>query len=772
MSPLPPAADWLVLFRPDSTLAIYPRAALRPAHAPPPRAARHPRPHPPLPPTHPPHTLTRTPRRPTPPPPLRARPRPHLHRPHILQALPLPPAAAAARHLAHECHTMSPAYTMARHVRRPKSARRRQPHRQRLDGYRARRPRRMGRLATRKHHWRIARRVIQTLPMTLPVMTPPPFQGVDRRIKIHGTLQSMSFIFQPFQQAKDETIAEKVAAVLVYEDHVFTPPESIRRTRLETVAFERRPIQLAPGFSEISGGNTELSSMWEWASDSSTRTTIQTLQPLHAVPPYSFALAVISSDGRTRSRVHLDLCAKQWNPKGHYPIKGIRGDLTTLVLSQGAERGQLGLCAVVDQYRSQHVGVVNKLDEQPILGELPESASDIEKYAAWAATSIILAERQDTNWSDVIHALQAILPPSSRDELTLSIVQRIYNLAADEIDMDQLFLVSRVQIALFSVFLKDNAADARLALATDILRLNEASELVDRCATFDDDGSITFDLDSIWPLIAVFDWAISVIARAMRQAVLVGASAEWQGSNDSLVKNPHCPLLILLHPTLRSLCIRILSQLHQLSIFLSTLDRPILQPENKVLPASNTRDPMATVVAREQIRDIPLRHGVDVEQWGRALESVTMTPDQTDIDQSLIQLSITPLYPHLAALLKILHTSSTLFTVEYIQNLDLDLDLNQNLNQRVVYDAIDWSILHRAGAGGDKYGDKTKEVVVCDRCGWQTEALTKSAPAPAPAPAPVSAANTISPWAEWKSQAEENCICGGTWVRKQVEMED
>lgn len=55
--------------------------------------------------------------------------------------------------------------------------------------------------------------------MTLPVMTPPPFQGVDRRIKIHGTLQSMSFIFQPFHQAKDETVAEKVAAVLVYEDH-------------------------------------------------------------------------------------------------------------------------------------------------------------------------------------------------------------------------------------------------------------------------------------------------------------------------------------------------------------------------------------------------------------------------------------------------------------------------------------------------------------------------------------------------------------------------
>lgn len=225
----------------------------------------------------------------------------------------------------------------------------------------------------------------------------------------------------------------------------------------------------------------------------------------------------------------------------------------------------------------------------------------------------------------------------------------------------------------------------------------------------------------------------------------------------------HSPLLILLHPALRSLCLRILSQLHQLSTFLSTLDRPILQPENNVVPpaASNTRDPMATVVAREWIRDIPQRQGVDVEQWGRALESVTMSPepDQTDIDQSLIQLSITPLRPHLAALVKILHTSSTLFTSEYFQN------QNHNQNQRVMYDAIDWTILHDGGGSGGGGGDETKQVVVvCDRCGWQTEALTKSAP--------TSGANTTSPWAEWKSQAEENCICGGTWVRKQVEIED
>lgn len=65
--------------------------------------------------------------------------------------------------------------------------------------------------------------------------------------------------------------------------------------------------------------------------------------------------------------------------------------------------------------------------------------------------------------------------------------------------MDQLFLVSRVQIALFSVFKNDDDDDndARLALATDILRLNEASELVDRCAIFEDDGSIAFDLGEL-----------------------------------------------------------------------------------------------------------------------------------------------------------------------------------------------------------------------------------------------------------------------------------
>lgn len=132
-----------------------------------PRAARHvrppppARPHPPLPPAHPPHTLARPARRPPPPPPLRSRPRPHLCRPHVLQAPPLPPAAAArnaSRHLAHECHTVSSAYEMARHVRRPSSARRRQPHRQGLDGYRARRAGRMGRLAAGRHGWRIAGR--------------------------------------------------------------------------------------------------------------------------------------------------------------------------------------------------------------------------------------------------------------------------------------------------------------------------------------------------------------------------------------------------------------------------------------------------------------------------------------------------------------------------------------------------------------------------------------------------------------------------------------
>lgn len=58
--------------------------------------------------------------------------------------------------------------------------------------------------------------VIQTVPLALPVMTPPAFDGVGKRTRIHSTLQSMSFISTP---AKDEAAAESVAAVLVYEDH-------------------------------------------------------------------------------------------------------------------------------------------------------------------------------------------------------------------------------------------------------------------------------------------------------------------------------------------------------------------------------------------------------------------------------------------------------------------------------------------------------------------------------------------------------------------------
>lgn len=98
----------------------------------------------------------------------------------------------------------------------------------------------MRRLARHTPRTTLTQTVVQTVPMTLPVVTPPTFQGVDRRMKIHCTLQSMSFICQPFQ-GKDETIAEKVAAVLVYEDHgecvgsgqhLANPGQSLRRQNL------------------------------------------------------------------------------------------------------------------------------------------------------------------------------------------------------------------------------------------------------------------------------------------------------------------------------------------------------------------------------------------------------------------------------------------------------------------------------------------------------------------------------------------------------------
>lgn len=56
--------------------------------------------------------------------------------------------------------------------------------------------------------------------------------------------------------------------------------------------------------------------------------------------------------------------------------------------------------------------------------------------------------------------------------------------------------------------------------------------------------------DSIWPLITVFDWAIGVIARAMREAILIGASAEWQGSEDSLIIGEPKPHLLVIPPPL------------------------------------------------------------------------------------------------------------------------------------------------------------------------------------------------------------------------------
>lgn len=149
---------------------------------------------------------------------------------------------------------------------------------------------------------------------------------------------------------------------------------------------------------------------------------------------------------------------------------------------------------------------------------------------------------------------------------------------------------------------------------------------------------------------------------------------------------------------------------------------------------------------------------------------VTTTPDQKDVDKSLIELSLTPLRPQIPTLLKILHTSSNLFTSEYFQ-----LHTSSSSSN---YDAIDWSVLQGRGGNyddadaddGESGGKNIMTVVVCDRCGWRTEALTKSASASASGVKTDEMA--LSPWAEWKKQSEENCMCGGTWVRKHVEVED
>lgn len=68
--------------------------------------------------------------------------------------------------------------------------------------------------------------------------------------------------------------------------------------------------------------------------------------------------------------------------------------------------------------------------------------------------------------------------------------------------------------------------------------------------------------------------------------------------------------------------ISLLAAIHAFSGFVLALEDPILPPESRLGGMTRQRDPRATLVAKDRVRDLGLAQGMEVMAWGKALEGV------------------------------------------------------------------------------------------------------------------------------------------------------
>jgi hypothetical protein len=69
------------------------------------------------------------------------------------------------------------------------------------------------------------------------------------------------------------------------------------------------------------------------------------------------------------------------------------------------------------------------------------------------------------------------------------------------------------------------------------------------------------------------------------------------------------------------LIIRLHSQLNAFTHFVLSIDRPIAHPGADVSLGGMT-DPRATMLAKANVVDVLGKEGVDLSQWGKAIESL------------------------------------------------------------------------------------------------------------------------------------------------------
>jgi hypothetical protein len=81
-------------------------------------------------------------------------------------------------------------------------------------------------------------------------------------------------------------------------------------------------------------------------------------------------------------------------------------------------------------------------------------------------------------------------------------------------------------------------------------------------------------------------------------------------------------ILYLAHPTLRALVVRLHSQLNAFVHFVVSLETPIPHANANPLTLGDSRDPRATILAKANVMDVLGKEGVDLAEWGKAIQAI------------------------------------------------------------------------------------------------------------------------------------------------------
>ncbi|GMK59281.1 hypothetical protein CspeluHIS016_0702960 [Cutaneotrichosporon spelunceum] len=583
---------------------------------------------------------------------------------------------------------------------------------------------------------------LATTPLpALPRPRPPPFP--DATAVPDAFLEHVVFVplkkGTPNGSVDAEPSDPGVAVVRVYRDADCSGlPNTLPRlrTRFEQCELRHRAVTLVEGFKDL-GPATDTGTPLDWVSShaqttsiSPEGTTLLALTPLPDVPPHTLALALVSSSsGLALTYVNL-VPQSEGDTDGTGPPRwhaltgeervmdaaaafGPTGEIS-LAASQGTRRGEMGLVGVFSSSTP-------RLVPSPRLGAPATPNETLKATAKRAARSVEIAVVQGVDWSDAVRAAFATVSPLEGPELAAAILDQALSIFIKH-SRSYVPHILRLQVAVWAL-----TDDPRRELSAELLRIAEASQAFYLCGE-EKDGVVTFDLDSVWNLVDIYEWGLGVLSHTMRDAVAERAHSEWAPAEPRTEGSSR--LLYIAHPLLRRILVHFIALLDAFAKFTVALDRPIRAPDSSL----QGRSAPATAVAASRVQDAGARQGVGLRAWADYLAAVGKgaRPSDADTCASLLRLDVGPIASLLPAALSSMPSSSALFAPSAAAE-----------------------PVPRDGATCAPLGDRP--TAVCDRCGVRT-VLANNMRGDGP-----------SPWAAWRRTWAAGCMCGGSWMRQHLD---